>query len=63
MSYADFLARKQRTVQPAGRAIDVADVHPMLHPWQKRIVTWAVKTGRAALWADTGTGKTVMQLE
>ena len=63
MNYADFLARKQRTVQPAGRAIDESDVHPMLHPWQKRIVAWSVRTGRAALWADTGTGKTVMQLE
>jgi len=62
-TYAEFLARKQREVQPAGRAIDVADVHPMLHPWQKRIVTWAVRVGRAAIWADTGTGKTVMQLQ
>jgi hypothetical protein len=63
MTYADFLARKQRQVQPAGRAIDVADVHPMLHPWQKQIVVWAVRVGRAAIWADTGTGKTVMQLQ
>ena len=61
--YADFLARKQRQVQPAGRAIDAGDVHPMLHPWQKRVVAWAVRTGRACLWADTGTGKTFMQLE
>lgn len=35
----------------------------MLHPWQADIVTWAVRTGRAAVWADTGLGKTVMQLE
>ena len=62
-SYAGFLARKQRVVQPAGCAVDEADVHPMLHPWQRRIVTWAAKTGRAAVWADTGTGKTVMQLQ
>src|SRR5215813_5106774 len=61
--YAEFLARKQRQVQPAGRSIDAGDVHPALHPWQRRIVTWAVRTGRAALWADTGTGKTFMQLE
>jgi superfamily II DNA or RNA helicase len=61
--YAEFLERKQRQVQPAGRAVDEADVHPMLHPWQKRIVAWAVRTGRDAVWADTGTGKTFMQLE
>ncbi len=35
----------------------------MLHPWQREIVAWAVRTGRAAIWADTGLGKTVMQLE
>jgi len=62
-TYAEFLERKQRTVQPAGRAVDMADVHPMLHPWQKRIVAWAVQRGRAAIWADTGMGKTVMMLE
>lgn len=62
-SYAEFLASKQRRVEPAGRPADDSDVHPLLHPWQKRIVTWAVRTGRAALWADTGTGKTFMQLE
>ena len=62
-SYADFLARKQRQVQPAGRAVDVADVHPMLHPWQRQIVAWDVRTGRGADWLDTGTGKTFIQLE
>jgi superfamily II DNA or RNA helicase len=62
-TYAEFLARKQRRVQPAGRVVDEADVHPMLHPWQRRIVTWAVRAGRAALWEDTGLGKTVQQLE
>ena len=35
----------------------------MLHDWQAELVQWAVATGRAALWADTGMGKTVMQLE
>jgi superfamily II DNA or RNA helicase len=38
-------------------------VHPKLHPWQAEIVTWAVGIGRAAIWADTGLGKTFMQLE
>jgi superfamily II DNA or RNA helicase len=62
-TYEDFLARKQRKVQPAGRAIDVGDVHPMLHPWQKQIVAWNVGIGRAANWLDTGLGKTFIQLE
>jgi len=35
----------------------------MLHDWQRELVVWAVRTGRAAIWADTGLGKTVMQVE
>ena len=63
MDYAQFLARKTARVEKPGREVDVSDVHPMLHDWQNDLVRWAVRTGRAALWADTGMGKTVMQLE
>jgi hypothetical protein len=63
MEYAEFLARKQGKVEKPGRDVTAADVHPMLHGWQNELVQWAVRTGRAALWADTGMGKTVMQLE
>jgi Helicase conserved C-terminal domain/SNF2-related domain len=62
-SYAEFLARKRRVVQPAGHAVDVADVNPMLHDWQRRIVRRNVLLGRAANWADTGLGKTFLQVE
>lgn len=62
-TYAEFLARKARLSQPAGVDVDQADVHPSLHAWQARITTWAVRVGRAAIWADTGLGKTRMQLE
>jgi superfamily II DNA or RNA helicase len=61
--YADFLARKQREVQPAGRVISEADASPLLHSWQRQVVAWAVHRGRAALWEDTGLGKTFQQLE
>src|SRR5437879_3926540 len=63
MSYADFIARKERHIEPIGHAVDASEVHPQLHEWQQRIVAWAVRTGRAAVWADTGLGKTFMQLE
>lgn len=63
-SYADFLAAKTRAVHQHGHQnITADDVHPLLHPWQRQIVAWAVRTGRAAVWADTGLGKTLMQLE
>lgn len=62
-TYADFLGCKQKTAGVLGRAVDAGEVHPMLHPWQAEIVSWAVQVGRAAVWADTGLGKTVMQVE
>ncbi|NUQ98902.1 MAG: helicase [Streptomyces sp.] len=62
-SYADFLVAKQARAPRAGRPCDPSDVNPFLHPWQREIVAWAVQTGRAALWEDTGLGKTVQALE
>jgi len=61
--YQAFLALKEKAVAKPGRSIKATDIHPMLHNWQNELVQWAVRTGRAALWADTGMGKTVMQLE
>lgn len=63
MSYADFLAAKQPRPVAIGPVIGRGDVHPMLHDWQADLVAWAVHTGRAAIWADTGLGKTLMQLD
>lgn len=63
IDYAEFLARK--IALPTADRLDTTtgDVHPFLHDWQREIVAWACRTGRAAVWADTGLGKTVMQLE
>lgn len=63
MSYADFLASKRRVVPSVGPDASPSDVHPMLHDWQADIVAWAVRKGRAAIFADCGLGKTFMQLE
>lgn len=63
MSYADFIARKRGIVDESGPDIDPATLNPTLHDWQAEIVAWALKVGRAAIWADTGLGKTFMQVE
>lgn len=63
MSYSDFLAGKESHVGQSGKSIDTTDIHPLLHSWQAEIVSWALSVGRAAIWADTGLGKTFMQLE
>jgi hypothetical protein len=61
-SYAEFIRRKSVEVQPIG--IDgVEKLHPSLFPFQADIVRWALRRGRAAIFADCGMGKTLMQLE
>ena len=62
-TYTEFLGRKTARAAALGHDVDVDQLHPSLHPWQARLVAWAVRTGRAALWADTGLGKSRMQLE
>ena len=62
-NYSDFLAGKASGVPEHGRTVDAAAVHPYLHQWQAEIVSWAARRGRAAIWADTGLGKTLMQIE
>ena len=62
-TYQEFLAAKHKRAEEVGPTIDTADIHPMLHDWQGELVQWAARTGRAAIWADTGLGKTVMQVE
>ena len=52
--YASFLAGKQRAIAARGRKVSDGDIHPLLHPWQRRIVAWAVERGRVALWETGG---------
>jgi len=62
-AYADFLERKSAAAPADGITVDPAELHPFLHDWQRDVVAWALRVGRAAVWADTGLGKTVMQIE
>jgi hypothetical protein len=63
MSYADFLASKRLVAPAAGRTVEAAAVNPTLFGFQQELVRWAVRKGRAALFADTGLGKSRMQVE
>lgn len=62
-SYTEFLATKRKMVGQIGPNIDPSNCHPTLHEWQTEIVAWTARTGRAAIFADCGLGKTFMQLE
>lgn len=63
VTYADFIARRKATAALAGRVVEPGDLHWSLKPFQVDLVTWAARVGRPAVWADTGLGKTRMQLE
>lgn len=62
-TYAEFLANKRLSDPPTGFDIASCDLNPMLFDWQREVVRWALRRGRAAVFADCGLGKTPMQLE
>lgn len=60
MKYEDFVAAKRRQEVATGHKPRELNEH--LFDFQHAIVSWAVRRGRAAIFADTGLGKTLMQL-
>ncbi len=59
--YQEFLSRK-RFIDPQS-GFEPGELNPHLYDFQRDIVRWAVRRGRAAVFADCGLGKTLMQLE
>ena len=62
-TYQTFLNSKAWRIQDVGRLISLSDIHPSLFGFQKSTVLWAVRKGRAAVFAGTGLGKTRIQCE
>lgn len=62
MDYGDFL-KKKAIVDRATGLKEIPELNPMLFDFQRDIVAWALRRGRAAIFADCGMGKTPMQLE
>jgi len=60
MDYAGFLNGKLRRAASSG--FDIGDLKYPLFDHQHALVSWAARKGRAAIFADTGLGKTRMQL-
>ena len=60
MDYETFVKQKRRVEVATGH--NPSDLNEHLFDFQHAIVTWAVRRGRAAIFADTGLGKTLMQL-
>jgi hypothetical protein len=58
--YEAFLARKAVVAPPSG--FEPSRLPSAMKPFQRDITTWACRRGRAAVFAGTGLGKTIMEL-
>jgi superfamily II DNA or RNA helicase len=61
VNYEDFIAGKLKHHVNAGLTGDL-QLPERAFPFQRDLVTWALRRGRAAIFASTGLGKTLMQL-
>ena len=59
-TYAEFLATKRRVFPGVG--ITPPTLSPKLFDWQAAVVRWALRKGKAAVFADCGLGKSFMQV-
>lgn len=63
MNYKEFLNNKRFVLESSGFDIDVSVLNTKLFQYEKDVVRWALKKGKACIFSDCGTGKTAMQLE
>lgn len=61
MSYSEFLESKAVRTEATG--FEPKGLGDELFDWQRDVVTWACRKGKACIFADCGLGKTLMQLE
>jgi DNA modification methylase len=61
--YEQFLHSKRVATHNYGPEIAANIINPVLFPFQRDCVRWAVRKGRAAIFLDTGLGKTLIHLE
>ena len=61
-TYAEFIKSKEIESINAGISFDESELNKNLMPFQRDIVAWALRKGRAAIFSDCGTGKTIMQI-
>lgn len=62
-AYLAFLAGKSAAAASVGFDVDPSQLHPSMFPHQRDVTRWALRRGRAALFLDTGLGKTLCLLE
>lgn len=62
-TYEEFLESKKMVAQSCGFEKPKDQMNKNLFVWQKDVVSWALKKGRAALFEDCGLGKAIQSLE
>lgn len=63
MDYQTILEKKRRNHKTSGFKIEQSELNPILFDFQKFTVQRCLELGKAAIFADCGLGKTLMQLE
>ncbi len=63
MNYDQFLETKKKRAIKSGFTVNESVLNPNLKDFQRYIIPKALEHGKYALFADTGLGKTFMQLE
>jgi hypothetical protein len=63
VSYDEFLSRKRVVEHDRGFRVKDAALNKHLYPFQRHITKWALKRGAAAIFADCGLGKSLMELD
>ena len=62
-AYQEFMSTKHVRALRHGFEVSDSEINQSLFDWQRAIVRWALRVGRAALFEDCGLGKTLQQLE
>ena len=61
-NYREFIESKLTCIQESGFESDKSTYNKNLFEWQRDIVHWALRKGKACLFEDCGLGKTLQQL-
>jgi len=62
MDYKTFIEQKEQLKESTSIIARDDEINPMLYDFQRVLLEWALKKGRAAIYADCGLGKTPLQL-
>lgn len=62
MNYHEFLKTKEVRILPSGFTVAEDSLSTAAFDWQRHVVAWSLKRGKAALFEDCGLGKTLQQL-